>query len=302
MEEDTRVVLEANDIKEGAIDDILTPDNKVRTIDITTTLGAPYSPLVIDSLFHPIAETWVQHKNAGNVATFWSHRRAAPLAEFIPAPQALINCMVRGWFVGYLLGRIDRGRRSNDLVRIARKDDVPATFPHPFLSQGGGLKDQLALVLENLAIAFVQCDETDSVEPLSAYGALRELGSCKPDEFGWSLSDYSLLHPALSDWVESGTLSSDGNVTISRVARPLLTDPGGPGARVEAIVEHLDKVETSYRDELERLRIQHIQDPNSLSDHPVWPGLWPQIETQLALIKSALRRAASAAESEDVDV
>jgi hypothetical protein len=210
--------------------------------------------------------------------------------------------MVRGWFVGYLLGQLDRGKSSNDPVRIARKDDVPATFPHPFLSQGGGKKDQLALVLENLAIAFVQCDITDSVEPLSAYGALRDLGSSKPGESDWSLSDYSLLHPMMNDWVESGTLSSDAKVTISKVAPPLRTDPGAPVARVEAIVEHLEKVETSYKDELERLRIQYIQDPNSLSDHPVWPGLWPQIEAQIGLIKSALRRTASAAESEDVDV
>ena len=148
----------------------------------------------------------------------------------------------------------------------------------------------------------MECDETDSVEPLSAYGALRELGSSKPDEFGWSLSDYSLLHPALSDWVESGTLSSDANVSIAKVAPPLRTDPGSPGARVEAIVEHLENVETKYREDLEKLRIQYVRDPNSLSGHPVWPGLWPQIEAQIGLIKTALRQTASAAESEDVDV
>ncbi len=302
LEKDTKVVLEANGLTDDAVSKLLTSDSRIRHIDITTTLGAPYSPLVIDSLFHPIAETWVQHKNAGNVRTFWSYRRAAPLAEFIPAPQALINCMVRGWFVGYLLGQIDRGRKSNDRVRIARKDDVPATFPHPFLSQGGGMKDQLALVLENLAIAFVQCDETDSVEPLSAYGALRDLGSSKPGESDWSVSDYSFLHPALCDWVESGTLSRDKKVTISNVAPPLRIDQGGPVARADAIVEYLEKVETSYKDGLEKLRIQYVQDPNSLSGHPVWPGLWPQIEAQIGLIKTALRQTANAAESEEVDV
>ena len=158
------------------------------------------------------------------------------------------------------------------------------------------------MVLENLAIAFVQCDITDSVEPLSAYGALRDLGSSKPGESDWALSDYRLLHPVLNDWVESGTLSSDARVTISKVAPPLRTDPGSPVARVDAIVEYLEKVENSYKDELEALRIAHIHDPNSLSDPPVWPGLWPQIEAQIGLIKSALRQAASVAEGDDVNV
>ena len=86
------------------------------------------------------------------------------------------------------------------------------------------------------------------------------------------------------------------------MAPPLRIDQGGPVARADAIVEYLEKVETSYKDGLEKLRIQYVQDPNSLSGHPVWPGLWPQIEAQIGLIKTALRQTANAAESEEVDV
>ena len=83
--------------------------------------------------------------------------------------------MCRGWFIGVALGVIDR--KTNEPIVIGRPNDTPASFPYPALSSTADLRDQLAVVLESLALAYVLVSQERSLGPLEAYQRLRDLGA-----------------------------------------------------------------------------------------------------------------------------
>ena len=79
--DEIKALLEARGIK-GAKFNI---DGDVEHIDITTALGAAVSPLVVDSIWQPIAESY----QAAGLANEWGHlvKEEAERSKDIPAPQ-----------------------------------------------------------------------------------------------------------------------------------------------------------------------------------------------------------------------
>ena len=69
-----------------------------------TRLAGAVHPATITSLTAPIAEGWGTIRWTGSVAGFWQNRRARILPEFCPVTPAVLDEMIRGWFVGRLTG------------------------------------------------------------------------------------------------------------------------------------------------------------------------------------------------------
>ena len=256
--------LKAAGISDNNIEGLLTSDNSLDHIDITTTLSAPHSILVVESLLEPIAEKWAEFVASKNTQTFWTKRRSRPLNEFIPAPQALILCMVRGWLTALLLGRIDP---ADGPIRIARSGDSPAEFPYPFLSRGIGASDRLPLALEALGLAYVDVSTTGTLRPLDAYCTLRNLGRSSPDA---SLYTYYELHPDLVTWLETGTITGS-------IVEPVFNEGDDPEGRVALLMNTVQASLTSYQEAWDTERDKWTKNPISLSGPPQWTGLWKQI-------------------------
>jgi hypothetical protein len=294
METSVKGFLSAEGLNDALVNGLFTVDNTVKHIDITTAMGAPYSPIVIDSLMRPISAQWKQAVAQGQRQKFWDCRRARPISEFTPAPQALIYCMVRGWFVGSLLGRIDR---AGDPVRIARAGTFPTDFPTPFLSPSFGTRDQLPLVLEALGLAFVDANAEQTLEPLAAYKELRDLGSSKPGNSEQSLVQYPFLHPALKDWIETGNLDDDLKIGAALIEGntfdTMLEEQAElrhvPAGRRNALVKYLRHTQKDYEEDLAELKVQWASNHNDLSGPPYWPGIQRIVNTQLDVIILATR-------------
>lgn len=273
-------------IEDAVVPDLLTNDDSIRHVDITTALHAPHSLLVIQSLLKPISETWHKMVADGGKQAFWARRRAQRLQRFIPASQALIVCMIRGWFTGLLLGRINK---NSDPVQIARAGHPVAKFPYPFLSADSDPQDRLALVMEALGLAYVEVSRLSHLEPLAAYIELRELGRTGPDS---GLYEYRLLNRALLDWVQTGSFAeqiTDPFPQLAKASNETGDDADGAAHRIDELIKALDQAMKSY----EELYQDHTADwsfaPSSLSGPPHWTGLAPLINQGLFSMAEAAR-------------
>jgi hypothetical protein len=273
-------------IEDAVVSDLLTNDDSIRHIDITTALHAPHSLLVIESLLKPISETWNQTVASGVRQEFWARRRAQPLQRFIPASQALIICMIRGWFTGSLLGRINK---NSDPVQIARAGHPVATFPYPFLSADVNPQDRLALVMEALGLAYVEVSRLSHLEPLAAYIELRELGRTGPDS---GLYEYKLLNRALVDWVETGSFAeqiTDPFPLLAKASNETRDDADGATHRINELIKALDQTVKSYEELYHDLAADWTFAPSSLSGPPHWTGLYKLMNQGLSSMAEAAR-------------
>jgi hypothetical protein len=277
IESEIKIKLSASGVTDSVIENLFSTDDSIKHVDITTSLDAPHSILVIESLLRPIADSWGENRMSGHIQSFWSRRRARPIAEFIPAPQALISCMVRGWFTGMLLGLIDRGD-GRSAVKIARTNNNPAEFPFPYLSPESGHLDRLPLILEALGLAYVQVSLEGHLEPLSAYCELRDLGRSVP---GGGLYLYESLHPALEEWIADGSVKE-------RINDPFVDPSGGPAERIGNLLDVIKSNQVQYLQDMDRERLRWERVPSSLSGPPQWTGLWRVISQELRKIHQAV--------------
>ena len=177
IESEVRARLARTGLNDDDIEGLLSSDASIKHIDITSALAAPVSVLVVESLLRPIAERWYQCDTPTRRKDFWTRRRAQPLDSFVPVPQALLRCMVRGWFTGRLLGRISRD--GDSYVIYSSRTRGPVAFPPNFLSvsRASGEQDSLALVLEALALAYVDVCRTGDVGSTPALYRIARVGN-----------------------------------------------------------------------------------------------------------------------------
>ncbi|WP_428118888.1 tubulin-like doman-containing protein [Candidatus Poriferisodalis sp.] len=272
VETDIRARLARSGLNDDDIDGLLSSDASIKHIDITSALAAPVSVLVVESLLRPIAERWYQCDTPTRRKDFWTRRRAQPLDSFVPVPQALLRCMVRGWFTGRLLGRITSD--GDSYMIYSTRTRGPAAFPSNFLSvaRASGEQDSLALVLESLALAYVDVCRTGTLDPLLPYVALRELGTAVPNG---ALHSYESLAPALADWASTGrsVFVLDGDMPLlEHVDSPYDTD--SEVGRLRRIADICRRTLESYGSR----HSEHLQrceaSPHALSSAPHWVGLW----------------------------
>lgn len=271
IEEELRSALSRAGINDDEIGRALTSDSSVDHIDITSALGAPISVLAVESLLRPISERWFQLNSVGQRNAFWARRRAQPLESFIPAPQALIRCMVRGWFTGRLLGLV-RPVDGSWAVWIPR-DERCVSFSREWLSAPRASRDQdsLALVLESLALAYVEVSRNGTLQPLLPYIELRELGRSKPEG---GLLGYESLSPVLDRWVTDGLIDAEAGDAAVLISERISDGDSTPAERLSRLAAVCREVISGYEQLYSESQAQWRSQPALLSTAPHWTGLW----------------------------
>lgn len=278
IESELRALLAHAELQDEDINAVLNSDASVSHIDITSSLPAPVSVLAVESLLRPIAERWHQCDTPILRSNFWSRRRAQTLEAFVPVPQALLRCLARGWYTGRMLGLIARKGESFEVYSPDKRAPVP--FPPHFLStpRAPGEVDMLALVLEALALAYVEVCRTGTLDSLVAYQVLRDLGRSGP---GHALYSYSWLNPALEEWIERGSTPAEALATPLLSVEPTaavtaqqshdLTEPRG---RAASVADFCNQTRATYQHLFDENGRECEAEPATMSRSPHWIGLW----------------------------
>ena len=287
-EPDVRAVLAAGGEADAKMKELLNNDTSVKYVDVTSLLHAPHSILVMKSLTDPVAGAWNKAKgtSAGR-HNFWTCRRGKRLDRFVPVRQALLLCLVRGWFTGIAVGRIDKGRGAGPASIMRDGGGPKALFPYPLLSSPIDSDDTLACVMEALGLAHIEFGAQERPDPLQAYKSLRDLGRDGKNQM--DLYVYEYPNPALQDWIDTGQFSE-------RITEPLATLGGAasvvPAERARALSEVFDQCRNDFASRFDELESQWSQNPKLLSRAPLWTGLWPHMAEALKQLSTACRREA----------
>lgn len=270
----------------------LTADTNVRSIPISSTLGNAHDPLIFHSINDPIISTWARVAGAQAAGNFWLNRRARPLTEFVPVSQQLLVTMVRGWFTGLLLGRIDR-----ESLTIVRERGVQVGFPNPLLSRvDRDSRDLLPAILESLGLAYIevaQMRELSRTGSLNAYIELRDLGVKRGVANFRKSADYPSLNDDLRKWVGTGTFA------VEPIATPILDSTGAtqsstPQERQTLAADLLDRTRDVYVEDYKKYEDEIAERSERLGpDGELWPGLYVPIETALRQLAEAFRKNSS---------
>ena len=270
---------------DSAVAEVLDDDASTTHVTALKRFNGAVSPLIISSLFQPISENWAAATGEVSRSHFWSRRRARVLSEFIPAPQEHIAAMCRGWFIGVALGIIDR--KADAAIEIGRPNKSPALFPYPALSSTASRRDQLAVVLESLALAYVLVSQEGNLRPLEAYQRLRDLGADAEGRgpngnlYLYEIqSGTSQLGRDLEGWISTG--EAPGQITNPRAHGDT------PSMRVDSLLEELQKARVAYSDEFERRQSDWANNAYKLGDRPWWPGLADSILKALEDLEMAV--------------
>ncbi len=303
-EKELTQLLVAEGVPDSKVGDHLGNDGSLQHVDITSILHAPHSLLVMKSLLEPIAGAW--NENASRTAArfaFWRHRRGQPLDKFVPLPQSMLLCMIRGWFTGVLLGHIDPGDgfRPVQIVRSGMID--PVKFPYPFLTEGSDETIRLGQVLESLALANMSIGLGGNLDPLEPYKALRDLGKSDPKD----LSSYQQPAAVLNEWIRSGDTEGsilDLHPEIQKINNSAKLDEGPhlEHYRAKSLAALFDKVLKSYERTLNEERPSWAQHKSRITKAPLWVGLWQPMERALEQLSDACSTAAQRLDSDTDEI
>lgn len=260
---------------------LLNEDANLKYIDLYSFLPAPHSPLVIRSLMEPIGQAWAPIEAKGNAAkvaisNFWFYRRTRPLMEFIPTPRPHIYAMIRGWYVGKLLGLIDNKQLTQSVKIVDAEDENLHKYAFPFPTLSPSRDDTLASLLESIALAYVRVGVDDSIDPLYPYVLLRRFGTSVE---GRSLSHWGGLNDLCVTWLKNGIVPG---------SRPdLMLEPAAAADGISAserrvlAVKALKNIKAGYVDDYKIWLREVDASPTLLGDSPLWPSMWHAIERSL---------------------
>jgi hypothetical protein len=224
----------------------------VQEIDFFSTLQKPMTLMVFDSIMGPAYKFW--NEQIGNSAAmhgYWTMRRARPLSEFIPAAPEVVHQIIIGWFISILLGqrKVEDDKLKGPKISVwdsEEKDFI--SFPHPMLPIGSYMKriELLPTMLESLVLAFTECNNSNSLDPLRAY---------------WRLIDLGLNYQAvMSDWIANASLEADAPTPDEIMA-------GAAGGDFEdrktALLKILNQTKLIYFESFEKESLKN--DPFALS-------------------------------------
>lgn len=203
-----------------------------RSIDIFGSYPN-YAPIVFDSLLPPIEKQWRQ--TTGTRAEFWHGRRTRPLPAALPMTDAERRAMVKGWYIGRLVGRIffpetlDTG--DNTPVQIHDEQAKQwINFDTPLLTPVSRFRaglDWLPNLLESVALAWARAGEQPLFRSVHPYILLRQLwdDAASPSLPGRTTRGRRLLH----QWLYNGERMSGEVNQIKGTEMPVT-----PAQRLEA--------------------------------------------------------------------
>lgn len=161
----------------------------VESVLFLRRLAKPVHPAVVASLYKPIVSSWdkivIADKSEGSIRPYWNNKRARLLQEFVPVTPPAMRSLVRGWFVGRLLGLITDPTKISGFQIHSRNeyDKVEiAAFPWPLLHHGWTkdlhdirFKHQwLPALLEHLPLAMMMLSQDE--HSLDSYERMYQLG------------------------------------------------------------------------------------------------------------------------------
>lgn len=215
----------------------------IQEIDFFSAIQKAMNPMVFDSLMKPAYESW--HKQIGSSAAmrgYWTMRRARPLSEFIPAAPEVVKKMMLGWFVSILLGqrKVEEDKLRGPRVSIWDSEDKKLlSFPHPLLPIISQMKSNnlelLPTILKSLVLAFAECNNSNSLEPMKPYWRLLHLGDSYQD--------------LISEWIYSGLLEQDAPTPDASMAG---TADGDFENRKNTLLKILTQTKLTYFEAFER--------------------------------------------------
>lgn len=297
VEKQVSEVLVASGVDDKKVPGIMGNDASLKHIDITSILHAPHSLLAMKSLIQPIADAWGKASSlAGSRYAFWRHRRGQPLDKFVPVPQSMLLCMIRGWFTGILLGHIDPGDGSGPASIMSPSSGSVVEFPHPFLTERSQPSERLGQVLESLALANMSVGVKGDLAPLAPYKALRDLGKADAD-----LSSYKQPAPMLQRWIDSGDLGAaiTGAHRFLQEIEAALESAPAPGRRAEALADLFSKSRRGYEQQHREEQESWSRDPAKITEAPLWVGLWNPMSRALEQLSEACTSAARRLDDSD---
>jgi hypothetical protein len=266
-------------------DGIFTTDQRVTSIPINSTLGAPHDPLVFESISAPIIASWATVANSPASMNFWLNRRARPISEFVPVSQQLLGTMTRGWFTALMLGRLDREK-----LQIRRSNGSVAEFPQVLLTNVDRFgRDLMPAVFESLGLAYIQLAQHTSTESLDAYSELRDLGVEASGGRNYREYDqYKKVNSAVENWLKTGDFA------IEPLAKPLLQDSTSSSDftredRRNFAVKLLKTTRESYEKQYATYEEKVKDEADELGpEYGLWPGMFGHIRRSLELLEKAL--------------
>ena len=254
---------------------------KVQNIDIFS-VQRPYQPMVMDSIFNPIASSWngAQNEKAKR-ADFLKWRRGRQLFDAIPSAPEKKRAMMRGWYVARVLGQLKETfdpLLGPHLEVWSPKDYAFESFPYPLaVGDTAQPQDYPGAVMNSLVIALSKCNSDSSLKPLRSYQRLVELGEVD------NVNESSIAH-----WITRGTMRFDGQ-------------PVPDAARAGSASESADTRRAKTRAYLEKVSSDFNKAIESLDPRQDWGkmGLTWELRAELRLaLDQVLAAADQAAEIE----
>jgi len=181
------------------------------SIDIFTVMSEPYEPVVFESLMAPIASDWGAQTTKSQRDEWWRWRRARPLAEALPMSPAVLQSMVRGWFVGGCLGHVDLSEDTGARIFVPADRGAGGelvSFPWPLIvAEEVSSANILPAVLESIPLAMLEVSTRESLAPMRPYQRLLDLGAGSGEQVPkelkqWILDGVNLVGESASagDW------------------------------------------------------------------------------------------------------
>jgi hypothetical protein len=215
----------------------------IQEIDFFSAIQKAMNPMVFDSLMKPAYESW--SKQIGNSAAmrgYWTMRRSRPLSEFLPAAPEVIKQMILGWFVSILLGqrKVQEDKLKGPKVTVWEAEDKTiVSFPHPMLpitnKTTAANLELLPTILKSLVIAFAECNNSNSLDPMKAYWRLLELGA-----------NYQTI---MSGWILEGALEDDAPTPDPSMAG---IKDGDFAGRKQILLKILSQTKLTYIDAFDK--------------------------------------------------
>jgi hypothetical protein len=267
----------------------------IKSIAISSHLGAPHDPIVFRSVTTPMIVGWASAQGSASAVGFWKYRRARPIREFVPVSQEVLVCMTRGWFTARLLGLVDWSTRQ-----ISDPDrPTPAKFPSRLLTEPSTHRDWLPALLESIMLANCEAANLGDVESLRAYVRLRNLGA-QPGTTDFHQShSYRRLNESLEGWLTTGEATGalvEG--ILVKAAKEELGQRPTAGARSELLKAKLQETFDSYKNDYRSYLAEASHSPERLgANFELWPGMADVILAGLEdLIQAASRHQAASSE------
>ena len=261
IEESVRKFLAARLTTDQQIEEALDQSERRTRVAVYTSLS-PFHPMVFDSLTKPVTEAWLNARANRILPSFWKARRSRPLWAGLPIPRPALYAMVRGWFIGQLLGliHIDLDGASfatgDGDLRFEAMLPVSGSQPHAFLST----------MLEALPLAIPAAVQMGGPRKyLAPYALLVEWGS-EPGSSNQDLGSFREPSPVLSTWLADGSTPGGGEPKVHGDDRP---------SRRKAVTDLVKLAIDGYKTQ------EEIDKANDCSPRNSWLGIAKVIEQEL---------------------